>query len=124
MTDLKPETHVQYVLGKTRPARQCRRLPVLSGHPSSGACRHGGPRSPVPAPDEARAADLLHAPDGRRIEGLQLVPPDDLAVSLRLIQRGTVKAPTAAVFPVSDAAEAHRYLDRREHARKVLFVAE
>jgi len=49
VSDLKPETYFHYVLGETRPARQCRRLPVLSGHPSSGACRHGGPRSPVPA---------------------------------------------------------------------------
>jgi NADPH:quinone reductase-like Zn-dependent oxidoreductase len=32
--------------------------------------------------------------------------------------------PIAATFPVSDAAGAHRFLERRQHVGKVLLVAE
>ena len=62
--------------------------------------------------------------NGWRIVGFRLAPPDDLAASLELIRRGAVKVPIAAAFPVSDAAEAHRFLERREHVGKVLLVAE
>jgi NADPH:quinone reductase-like Zn-dependent oxidoreductase len=62
--------------------------------------------------------------NGWRIVGFRLAPPDDLAASLELIRRGTVKVPIAATFPVSDAARAHRFLERREHVGKVLLVAE
>jgi NADPH:quinone reductase-like Zn-dependent oxidoreductase len=68
-----------------------------------------------------RPGDLRY---GWRIVGFRLAPPDDLAASLELIRRGTIKVPIAATFPVSDAAEAHRFLERREHVGKVLLVAE
>jgi NADPH:quinone reductase-like Zn-dependent oxidoreductase len=61
--------------------------------------------------------------NGWRIVGFRLAPPDDLAASLELIRRGAVKVPIAATFPVSDAAEAHRFLERRQHVGKVLLVA-
>jgi len=61
--------------------------------------------------------------NGWRIVGFRLAPPDDLAASLELIRRGTVRMPIAATFPVSDAAEAHRFLERRQHVGKVLLVA-
>ena len=62
--------------------------------------------------------------NGWHIVGFRLAPPDDLAASLELIRRGTVKVPIAATFPLSDAAEAHRFLERREHVGKVLLVAD
>jgi NADPH:quinone reductase-like Zn-dependent oxidoreductase len=62
--------------------------------------------------------------NGWRIIGFRLAPPDDLAASLELIRRGSVKVPIAATFPVSDAAGAHRFLERRQHVGKVLLVAE
>jgi len=60
--------------------------------------------------------------NGWRIVGFRLAPPGDLAASLDL-RRGTVKVPIAATFPVSDAAAAHRFLERRQHVGKVLLVA-
>jgi NADPH:quinone reductase-like Zn-dependent oxidoreductase len=62
--------------------------------------------------------------NGWRIVGFRLAPPDELAAALELIRRGTVKVPIAAAFPVSDAAQAHRFLERRQHVGKVLLVAE
>ena len=62
--------------------------------------------------------------NGWRIVGFRLAPPDDLAASLELIRRGAVKVPIAATFPVGDAAEAHRFLERRQHVGKVLLVAQ
>jgi len=61
--------------------------------------------------------------NGWRIVGFRLAGPDDLAASLELIRRGAVKVPIAATFPVSDAAAAHRFLERRQHVGKVLLVA-
>jgi len=61
--------------------------------------------------------------NGWRIVGFRLAPPGDLAASLELIRHGAVKVPIAATFPVSDAAEAHRFLERRQHVGKVLLVA-
>jgi NADPH:quinone reductase-like Zn-dependent oxidoreductase len=61
--------------------------------------------------------------NGWRIVGFRLAPPDDLAASLELIRRGAVKVPIAATFAVSDAAAAHRFLERRQHVGKVLLVA-
>jgi NADPH:quinone reductase-like Zn-dependent oxidoreductase len=62
--------------------------------------------------------------NGWRIVGFRLAPPDDLAASLELIRRGAVKVPIAATFPVSDAAAAHGFLERRQHVGKVLLVAQ
>jgi NADPH:quinone reductase-like Zn-dependent oxidoreductase len=61
--------------------------------------------------------------NGWRIVGFRLAAPDDLTASLELIRTGAVKVPIAATFPVSDAAEAHRFLERRQHVGKVLLVA-
>jgi NADPH:quinone reductase-like Zn-dependent oxidoreductase len=62
--------------------------------------------------------------NGWRIMGFRLAPPDELATSLDLIRRGAITVPIAATFPVSDAAAAHRFLERRQHVGKVLLVAE
>jgi NADPH2:quinone reductase len=62
--------------------------------------------------------------NGWRIIGFRLAPPDELATSLDLIRRGAIKVPIAATFPVSDAAAAHSFLERRQHVGKVLLVAQ
>jgi NADPH:quinone reductase-like Zn-dependent oxidoreductase len=62
--------------------------------------------------------------NGWRIVGFRLAPPGELTTSLDLIRRGSVKVPIAATFPISDAAAAHRFLERRQHVGKVLLVAE
>jgi NADPH:quinone reductase-like Zn-dependent oxidoreductase len=61
--------------------------------------------------------------NGWRIVGFRLAPPGELAASLELIRRGFVKVPIAATFPVSDAAGAHRFLERHQHVGKVILVA-
>ena len=61
--------------------------------------------------------------NGWRIVGFRIAPPDDLSTSLELIRNGSIKVPIAATFPVSDAAAAHRFLERRQHVGKVLLVA-
>ena len=61
--------------------------------------------------------------NGWRIIGFRVAPPDELETSLELIRRGSIKVPIAATFPVSDAAGAHRFLERRQHVGKVLLVA-
>ena len=62
--------------------------------------------------------------NGWRIIGFRLAPPDELATSLDLIRRGSIKVPITATVPVSDAAAAHNFLERRQHVGKVLLVAE
>jgi NADPH:quinone reductase-like Zn-dependent oxidoreductase len=61
---------------------------------------------------------------GWRIVGFRLAQADDLATSLALIRNGSIMVPIAATFPVSQAAAVHRFLERRQHVGKVLFVAE
>ena len=62
--------------------------------------------------------------NGWRIVGFRVAPPDELATSLELIRRGSISVPIAATFPVSDAAAAHRLLERHQHVGKILLVAE
>jgi len=40
-----------------------------------------------------------------------------------LIRSGQVTIPVARTFPLNQAAEAHRYLDQRQHVGKVLLTA-
>ncbi len=62
--------------------------------------------------------------NGWRIVGFRVAPPDELATSLKLIRGGAISVPIAATFPVSDAAAAHRFLERHQHVGKVLLVTE
>jgi NADPH:quinone reductase-like Zn-dependent oxidoreductase len=61
--------------------------------------------------------------NGWRIVGFRVAPPGELEAALRLIRNGDVKVPVAATFPVSEAAAAHRFIERRQHVGKVLLVA-
>jgi NADPH:quinone reductase-like Zn-dependent oxidoreductase len=60
---------------------------------------------------------------GWRIAGFRIAPPDELRAAVDLIRTGLVKIPVDTTFPVSRAAEAHRYLDRQQHVGKVLLTA-
>ncbi len=60
---------------------------------------------------------------GWRIIGFRIAPPDELRAAVDLIRNGIVKIPVAKTFPLSQAAEAHRYLDRQQHVGKVLLTA-
>jgi NADPH:quinone reductase-like Zn-dependent oxidoreductase len=60
---------------------------------------------------------------GWRIAGFRIAPPDELRAAVDLIRSGLVKIPVDKTFPVSRAAEAHRYLDRQQHVGKVLLTA-
>jgi len=60
---------------------------------------------------------------GWRIVGFRIAPPDELRAAVELIRNGVVKILVDQTFPMSRAAEAHRYLDQRQHVGKVLLVA-
>ena len=60
---------------------------------------------------------------GWRIVGFRIAPPDELRAAVDLIRNGLVKIPVDKTFPMSQAAEAHRYLDRQQHVGKVLLTA-
>ncbi len=61
---------------------------------------------------------------GWRITGFRIAPPDELRAAVKLIRDGVVRILVDRKFPMSDAAEAHRYLDQQQHVGKVLLVAE
>jgi NADPH:quinone reductase-like Zn-dependent oxidoreductase len=61
---------------------------------------------------------------GWRIVGFRIAPPDELRAAVKLIRDGVVKILVDKTFPMRDAAQAHRYLDRQQHVGKVLLVAE
>lgn len=62
--------------------------------------------------------------NGWRIIGFRIAPPDELVAALELIRHEQVKVPIAATFPLSQAAAAHRFLERRQHVGKVLLTDE
>lgn len=61
---------------------------------------------------------------GWRVVGFRIAPPDELRAAVDLIRSGVIKIPVDKTFPISQAAEAHRYLDRQRHVGKVLLIAE
>jgi NADPH:quinone reductase-like Zn-dependent oxidoreductase len=62
--------------------------------------------------------------NGWRIIGFRIAPPDELRAAVDLIRNGIVKILVDKTFPMSQAAQAHRYLDQQRHVGKVLLVAE
>ncbi len=59
---------------------------------------------------------------GHRILGFRLATPDEIRVSLRLALEGRIVIPLAWTFPLSEAAKAHAYMERREHVGKIVLV--
>jgi NADPH:quinone reductase-like Zn-dependent oxidoreductase len=60
---------------------------------------------------------------GWRIAGFRIAPPDELRAAVNLIRDGVIRILVDKTFPMSDAAEAHRYVDQQRHVGKVLLVA-
>lgn len=60
---------------------------------------------------------------GWRVVGFRIAPPDELRAAVDLIRDGLVRILVDRTFPMSEAAQAHRYLDERRHVGKVLLVA-
>jgi NADPH:quinone reductase-like Zn-dependent oxidoreductase len=61
---------------------------------------------------------------GWRIVGFRIAPPDELRAAVDLIRNGVIRVPVDTTFPMSQAAQAHRYLDQQQHVGKVLLVAD
>jgi NADPH:quinone reductase-like Zn-dependent oxidoreductase len=59
---------------------------------------------------------------GLKILGFRVATPTDIRIALRLVLDGTVVVPVARTFALSEASEAHVFLDRREHVGKVVLV--
>lgn len=59
---------------------------------------------------------------GQRILGFRVATPEEIALSLRLALDGAIRIPIARTFALSEAADAHAFLDRREHVGKVVLV--
>jgi NADPH:quinone reductase-like Zn-dependent oxidoreductase len=61
---------------------------------------------------------------GWRITGFRIAPPDEMRAAVQLIRDGIVTIPVDRTFPMGQAAEAHRYLDQRQHVGKVVLIAD
>jgi NADPH:quinone reductase-like Zn-dependent oxidoreductase len=59
---------------------------------------------------------------GHRILGFRVATPEEIRTSLRMALEGRITVPIARTFGLDQAAEAHAYLDRREHVGKVVLV--
>jgi NADPH:quinone reductase-like Zn-dependent oxidoreductase len=59
---------------------------------------------------------------GLSILGFRLSTPDEIRTAIALALEGRVHVPIDRTFPLSEAAAAHEYLERREHVGKVLLI--
>lgn len=59
---------------------------------------------------------------GHRILGFRTATPDETRTALEMALAGRIKVRIDRTFALSDAADAHAYMDRREHVGKVLLV--
>jgi NADPH:quinone reductase-like Zn-dependent oxidoreductase len=59
---------------------------------------------------------------GHRILGFRLPSPDEIRAALALVLAGRIRVPVARTFAMSEAAEAHAFVERREHVGKILLV--
>jgi NADPH:quinone reductase-like Zn-dependent oxidoreductase len=59
---------------------------------------------------------------GHRILGFRVATPEEIKQSLRMALDGHIRTPVAREFPLSEAAEAHSFLARREHVGKVVLT--
>jgi NADPH:quinone reductase-like Zn-dependent oxidoreductase len=59
---------------------------------------------------------------GWRVLGFRVATPDEIRTSLTLALDGRVRVPIAETFPLSEAADAHRFMDERRHVGKIVLV--
>jgi NADPH:quinone reductase-like Zn-dependent oxidoreductase len=59
---------------------------------------------------------------GHRILGFRVASPAEIRDALTMALDGRIQVPVARTFPLSEAAEAHAFMDRREHVGKIVLV--
>jgi NADPH:quinone reductase-like Zn-dependent oxidoreductase len=75
---------------------------------------HAGERQPI---------DLIGVfQRGQRILGFRVAPPGQIERALEMVFAGRIRVPLDRTFALSQAAEAHALLDRREHVGKLVLV--
>jgi NADPH:quinone reductase-like Zn-dependent oxidoreductase len=59
---------------------------------------------------------------GHRILGFRVATPDEIESALRMALDGRIAVPVDRTFRLSEAAEAHAYMDERTHVGKIVLV--
>jgi NADPH:quinone reductase-like Zn-dependent oxidoreductase len=59
---------------------------------------------------------------GHRILGFRVATPDEIRTALRMALAGRIAVPVDRTFPLSQAGEAHAYMDERSHVGKIVLV--
>jgi NADPH:quinone reductase-like Zn-dependent oxidoreductase len=59
---------------------------------------------------------------GWRVLGFRVATPEEIRTSLALALDGRIRVPIAERFALSDAADAHRFMDERRHVGKIVLV--
>jgi NADPH:quinone reductase-like Zn-dependent oxidoreductase len=62
--------------------------------------------------------------NGSRILGFRVATPEEIRSSLEMALTGTITVPLARTFAMSEAGEAHAFVEERRHVGKVLLVRE
>jgi NADPH:quinone reductase-like Zn-dependent oxidoreductase len=61
---------------------------------------------------------------GHRIIGFRVATPNEFRQALRLVLDRRVHIPVDRTFALSEAAEAHAYMEQRRHVGKIVLVRE
>jgi NADPH:quinone reductase-like Zn-dependent oxidoreductase len=59
---------------------------------------------------------------GHRILGFRVATPDEIRTALQMALDGRITVPVDRTFPLSEAADAHAYMDDRRHVGKIVLV--
>jgi len=62
--------------------------------------------------------------NGHRILGFRVASPQEIREALNLVLGGKIEMPVDRMFPMSEAAAAHAYIDERRHVGKIVLVRE
>jgi NADPH:quinone reductase-like Zn-dependent oxidoreductase len=60
--------------------------------------------------------------NGHRILGFRLATPEEIRAALAFVLAGRIRVPVAGTFALSEAGEAHAFMERREHVGKIVLV--
>jgi len=59
---------------------------------------------------------------GHRILGFRVATPDEIQTALQMALDGRISVPVDRTFPLSEASDAHAYMDDRRHVGKIVLV--
>jgi NADPH:quinone reductase-like Zn-dependent oxidoreductase len=59
---------------------------------------------------------------GHRILGFRVATPDEIHTALQMALDGRISVPVDRTFPLSEASDAHAYMDDRRHVGKIVLV--